>query len=145
VLISTLVNTRLQNRLLLGFLLALVVQSFAGVLLERNNAAFRSAQNHVAHGHEVTEPLQQSLASAEDAETGQRGCVLTGDDTYLKPYDAESKRARRYQRATTVAYLYVDNFKHVNDELGHTVGDELLKAIGKDSRPHCGKPIRPPG
>ncbi len=92
-------NVSLQKRLLAGFLLALVAQAFAGLLLQRNNTAFRAAQDHVAHGHEVTEALQQFLASAEDAETGQRGYVLTGDAAYLKPYEqAQSEIYPRLQR-----------------------------------------------
>ena len=78
-------NITLQKRLLVGFVLALAAQAFAGVLLQRNNAAFRAAQTRLAHAHEVTEALQQFLASAEDAETGQRGYVLTGDASYLNP------------------------------------------------------------
>ena len=41
----------------------------------------------------------------------------------------EIKRAGRYQHPFTVAYLDIDDFKSVNDEWGHSTGNELLTAV----------------
>ena len=42
----------------------------------------------VRNTHEVMLSLNELLSTVKDAETGQRGYLLTGDETYLEPYNA---------------------------------------------------------
>ena len=39
--------------------------------------------------------------------------------------------ARRHRQSLAVLYVDVDRFKHINDSLGHTVGDRLLQSIAR--------------
>ncbi len=75
----------------IGFVLAV---AFLATLI--NLRSVYSTAEAVAHTQAVIGALQQLLATAVDAETGQRGFIITGRDAYLEPYD----RARADMAAT---------------------------------------------
>lgn len=45
-------------------------------------------------------------------------------------------QARRHQRTFAIMFVDLDKFKHVNDTLGHEIGDELLKIVASRLQ-HC--------
>jgi diguanylate cyclase (GGDEF)-like protein len=79
--------------------------------------------------------ISGQLRAALDREKAQaRRDSLTGllnVRGFLEAADAELTRSRRHRRPITIAFLDCDNFKHVNDQLGHSTGNELLTALGR--------------
>lgn len=47
--------------------------------------------------------------------------------------------SRRYEHRLTVAYVDIDNFKNVNDQLGHSAGDTLLRLVSETIRDNIRK------
>jgi diguanylate cyclase (GGDEF)-like protein len=48
----------------------------------------------------------------------------------------ETRRCQRYGKPFSIAYLDVDDFKRINDDYGHRVGDELLACLASTLRRH---------
>ncbi|ACU62993.1 response regulator [Chitinophaga pinensis] len=80
------VKATFKRNLLIGFgvsLLLLVVSSVASFFSIRNLLA---SAYWVDHTNTVILKLENTLSFMKDAETGQRGFLLTGDDRFLEPY-----------------------------------------------------------
>ncbi len=70
----------------------------------------------------------------EEAHFQSRKDMLTGlvnKGGFYQIVSAEMEVCRRYRRTLSIAYIDCDNFKAVNDNYGHHVGDELLRVISK--------------
>src|SRR5882724_8873478 len=83
---------KMENRLVLGgFVIATAILVFVGWLSYRNTARFAEADAWQNHTYKVLNTLNGTVARLVDAETGQRGYLLTGDEAYLEPYRAAIK------------------------------------------------------
>lgn len=69
--------------------LATVMMFFliSGVVAWSNVSALRANNQRVVQTHTVLVGADELLSAVQDAETGQRGYLLTGDERYLEPYD----------------------------------------------------------
>lgn len=71
-----------------GLLAAIVFFFVSGLVAYLNIQTLRDDNQKIVHSHQVIVILEGLLSTAQDAETGQRGFLLTGDDAYLDPYNA---------------------------------------------------------
>ena len=75
-----------SRRLLLGFGAALaILVTIAGISYSTLARAER-AETNKRHSNEIIDTLERVQSQATDAETGQRGFLLTGEEEYLRPY-----------------------------------------------------------
>jgi PAS domain S-box-containing protein len=87
-----------------GALLLLAVNTYTTF---RNIRQLRENAASVDHTHEVIDGLNKILSLATDAETGQRGFVITGRPQYLEPYNIAV--ANLDQEMDNVMRLTADN------------------------------------
>ena len=96
------------NRLLLLAAIPLfLVLVVIAVLSVRFAADERAGQALTIHTYQVIGQAQRLLTDAQDAETGQRGFVITRQSAYLKPY--RSAKARIGADLARFRYLTADN------------------------------------
>lgn len=89
-----------KRNLLIGFgisLLLLIVSSVASYMSISN--LLKSA-DEVEHTNEVKQLVEKIISTIKDAETSQRGYLLTGDDIFLQPYSGAIDTAK-----SNIAYL----------------------------------------
>lgn len=73
--------------------------------------------------------LHEQHAARTDPLTG-----LANRRAFVEAATLETERARRHGRPLSLLYLDCDDFKAVNDRLGHVGGDEALAAVGRAVR-----------
>jgi CHASE3 domain sensor protein len=83
-------NWTFGRKIAAGFALSLVLLIAIGTVSYLSITKLMRTSEWVAHTHEVLERIDNVLSSLKDAETGQRGYVLTGDEASLEPYHAGS-------------------------------------------------------
>jgi methyl-accepting chemotaxis protein len=71
-----------------GYALALVMLAIIGATSYWHITRLIDAAGLKTHTYEVLQSLESLLSSLKDAETGQRGYIITGEDRYLEPYSA---------------------------------------------------------
>jgi methyl-accepting chemotaxis protein len=76
------------RRLIAGFSLSALILLVVAVVSYRNARVLIENDAWLEHSHQVRIGFAELLSTMKDAETGQRGYLLTGDDGYLAPYSS---------------------------------------------------------
>jgi CheY-like chemotaxis protein/signal transduction histidine kinase/CHASE3 domain sensor protein len=79
-------NLPLPPKTLIGFLLAVTAVAIIAVLSYQSLQATTVSAANLTQTIEVLGRLESLLSTLIDAETGQRGFLLTGEESYLAPY-----------------------------------------------------------
>jgi CHASE3 domain sensor protein len=72
----------------LSFGIALLILAFIAFVSYRSVVELRRDQQQVLHAEQVLRELEETFSHLTDAETGQRGFLLTRQDRFLEPYTA---------------------------------------------------------
>lgn len=79
-------NEKRAHRVSIGFFLSLVIFGLISINSYHSIDHFVVDNERVTHTHIVLEKLEEVLSLLKDAETGQRGFIITGKSSYLEPY-----------------------------------------------------------
>ncbi|MEJ5993714.1 response regulator [Pedobacter sp. Du54] len=110
----------LKSNLRLGLglsLILLILSSLASYISIRN---LINNTDLVAHSNEVMNSLDNTISNLKDAETGQRGYLLTGNKVFLEPYYGSKDR---------INALYLNIKKETNDNPYQQRKIDTLKEI----------------
>lgn len=77
---------KIGTRILAGYFIGLLIFGLVGMVSYRSTTDLVASADAVTHAHQVKEALNAVRSNLVNAETGQRGFVLTGEDRYLDPY-----------------------------------------------------------
>ena len=98
---------------------------------------------HILVFEDMTDALRRAHADLAQAHQEVKRLVITDPLTgchnrrfFEEIERREIQRHHRYDAPLSLVFVDVNRFKHLNDTLGHDVGDQVLKAIGSLLRRH---------
>jgi diguanylate cyclase (GGDEF)-like protein/PAS domain S-box-containing protein len=104
------------------------------IAIEYSLAPIHDVYRHVIGGVYVIRDVSVSRATAMKIAHSAQHDFLTGlpNRTLLNDRIGRAiAQAGRYKKKVVVLFLDLDGFKHINDSLGHPVGDKLLQSVAK--------------
>ncbi|HEV7504588.1 MAG TPA: CHASE3 domain-containing protein [Thermoanaerobaculia bacterium] len=119
-----------EPKLVLAFLATLLLLAANGYVSQRAVQVVTGNERLLAHTEEALSALEALQSTVTDAETGQRGFVLTGREPYLLPY--QEARASLSDRLGRLRSLTADNpVQQARLPLLESTIQEKLAELGK--------------
>jgi diguanylate cyclase (GGDEF)-like protein len=78
--------------------------------------------------------LREAYRSASESSRSDFLTGLANRREFFAVAEQERLRAARYGKCVSVAYMDLDGFKEINDQLGHSAGDTILMEIANELR-----------
>ncbi|WP_316819573.1 response regulator [Pedobacter gandavensis] len=83
----------LRRKLRIGLGLSLLILFISSFASYKSITSLINSAELVQHSNEVITGLEEIISTLKDAETGQRGYLLTGEEVFLDPYNGAKQRA----------------------------------------------------
>ena len=139
----------------LGYSLVFALLVVNAALTYYNLQTIVESDKWIDHTREVILDLERTLSALKDAETGQRGYLLTGEKAYLEPYrnaqarlDKDLESLNRLTSDNRFQQVRLAHLRHLKttkiEELQKTIAlrdQENLEAALKVMRTHYGKRV----
>jgi PAS domain S-box-containing protein len=97
----------IEKKIMAGAGLVLAILLINALVSYRATRRLIDNERLVTHTHEVISELEDVMSTMDDAETGERGYLLTGEKSYLEPY--QSAVGAIHARVGKLAQLTADN------------------------------------
>lgn len=95
------------KKILAGFILCSLILMVVAWVSFKNTEKLLETSQWVVHTHEVLYALEQTLSGSVGAEAGERGYIITGDETLLEPLN--EARSNLFELIDRVKFLTSDN------------------------------------
>jgi signal transduction histidine kinase len=141
------VTQTLLRRTQVAFIWIALVPIVLGVLAWRDNLQYRERAASVSNTRQILREMDDLVLAITSAETGQRGYLLTGDDSYLEPFRTAAPQSEhslahlgaliggtnpdqraRLEELTAAVHLKMDELRNTV-ELRRTQGEVAAMAL----------------
>jgi signal transduction histidine kinase/DNA-binding response OmpR family regulator/CHASE3 domain sensor protein len=118
-------KTTVTRNLQIGFGLSLLLLVLSSIVSYVSITNLLTSSDLVDHSSQVIQSLETVISTMKDAETGQRGFLLTGRDEFLQPYNGAYEKA--LLNTNKAADLTVDNARQQDNV--KAIKDIMLKRM----------------
>tara|TARA_B100000676_G_scaffold248099_1_gene251651 strand:- start:31016 stop:31723 length:708 start_codon:yes stop_codon:yes gene_type:complete len=98
---------------------------------QREQTIVERALQYAAESEQRIAAQRERIAELENLSSTEPLTKLPNRRVFENQFDRVIARARRYGETGVVEYCDLDNLKAVNDEFGHTAGDDLLRCAAQ--------------